>query len=191
MLRDLGPGEYRVQVGGYYDPDTETVAEGDFELRADFAVDLDLDNDGANRPQDCDDRNAGIRPGLPEALNNDVDENCDGVKEFDRDGDGSRVPGNPADCNDADPARSPLKPEVAGNRVDENCDGRAEPFALIPSRVSASWDLGRTTRMLTLSVFNARKGSTVALRCRGKGCGFSRKSFKVRKNAKSCASRAG
>jgi hypothetical protein len=182
VLSDLAPGDYRVQVGGYYDGDT--VAEGDFELRADFAVDVDLDNDGANQPQDCDDRNAGIRPGLPEALNNDVDENCDGIKEFDRDGDGSRVPGNPADCDDANPARSPLKPEVAGNRVDENCDGRAEPFPVIASRVSASWDLGRTTRMLTLSVFNARKGSTVALRCRGKGCGFSRKSFKVRKNAK-------
>ena len=184
VLGDLPPGDYRVQVGGYYDPLTDTVDEGAFDLRADFKVDLDHDNDGSNRPQDCDDGNAGIRPGLPEALNNDVDENCDGVKEFDRDGDGSRVPGNPGDCDDGNPARSPLKPEVAGNAVDENCDGIVTPPPLIPSRVSASWALGKTTRMLTLSVFNARKGSTVSLRCKGSGCRFSRKSFKVRKNAK-------
>jgi hypothetical protein len=182
VLGDLPAGEYRVQVGGYDDGDT--VEEGPFELRADFKADLDLDNDGANRPQDCDDRNAGVRPGLPEALNNDVDENCDSVKEFDRDGDGSRVPGNPGDCDDGNPARSPLNPEVAGNAVDENCDGRAEPFPIIASRVSASWALGKTTRMLTLSVFNAIKGSTVALRCTGRDCRFSRKSFKVGKNAK-------
>ena len=103
----VSPGEYFIQVGGV---DGE---QGTFEVRVTFVADNDLDDDGVSPPQDCNDGNAGIKPGAPEQVNNDVDENCDNVKEFDRDGDGSRVPGSPGDCDDANPARSPLKPEVS------------------------------------------------------------------------------
>jgi hypothetical protein len=40
-------------------------------------VDLDRDDDGVARPQDCDDANAAIRPGAREVRGNRVDENCD------------------------------------------------------------------------------------------------------------------
>lgn len=39
----------------------------------------DDDGDGSAQPQDCDDSAPAIRPGAPEVLDNDVDENCDGV----------------------------------------------------------------------------------------------------------------
>ncbi len=175
----VGPGEYLVQVGGF------EFDMGVFELQVHFAEDLDLDDDGVNRGADCNDGNAGIKPGVPEVVNNDVDENCDNVKEFDRDGDGSRVPGNPADCDDNNPARSPLKPEIVGNTVDENCDGSARAYEVIASRVSAVWDLGKVTKMLDLIVYSARKGSTVTIRCKGRGCPFrGTKRVKVRKKAK-------
>ena len=36
----------------------------------------DVDNDGIAAPTDCDDRNAGVRPGLPDRPGNGVDEDC-------------------------------------------------------------------------------------------------------------------
>ena len=172
----LGPGEYFLQVGGF---DT-----GVFELEVTFTVDRDLDDDGVSPPQDCNDGNAGIRPGVPEQVNNGVDENCDGVLEYDRDGDGSRVPGAPADCDDGNPARSPLKPEVRGNRVDENCDGEVTPFPIIPSRVVSAWKLGKVTKLSELILSNALRGSTLTVRCRRSGCGFRSKTIRVGRNAK-------
>ena len=41
------------------------------------AINTDRDGDGVPRPQDCDDTNAAIRPGIREVRGNDVDENCD------------------------------------------------------------------------------------------------------------------
>jgi hypothetical protein len=43
------------------------------------AVNLDRDGDGYQRPLDCDDANAGVRPGARERPGNAVDENCDGA----------------------------------------------------------------------------------------------------------------
>ena len=39
----------------------------------------DNDNDGVTQPADCNDDSSSIRPGLPEVIDNLVDENCDGV----------------------------------------------------------------------------------------------------------------
>jgi hypothetical protein len=172
----VSPGDYYIQVGGYQGD------QGTYEVRVSFTEDTDLDDDGIPRDRDCNDRDRNIRPGAPEVVNNDIDENCDGVKEYDRDGDGSRVPGNPADCDDGNPARSPLKPEIPGNRIDENCDNVVTPFPAIPSHVAAVFSDG--TRLLKLSVFTARKGSTLTMRCRGRGCRFRTKSVKIKRNAK-------
>lgn len=40
---------------------------------------VDADKDGSPVPQDCNDASASVRPGLPEIVDNAVDENCDGV----------------------------------------------------------------------------------------------------------------
>ena len=136
------------------------------------------------RGRDCNDGDAAIRPGAAEAVNNDVDENCDGVKEYDRDGDGSRVPGNPADCDDNNPARSPLKPEDPGSAVDENCDNAVAPYPSIPSRVAPVFDTRKGIKLVSLSVFNSRKGSTLTIRCQGRGCRFGKKSVKITKAKK-------
>jgi hypothetical protein len=173
----VGPGEYFIQVGGV------GGEQGTFEVRVTFVADTDLDDDGSAAGQDCNDGNPSIRPGVPEQVNNDIDENCDNIREFDRDGDGSRVPGSPGDCDDGNAARSPLKPEVPGNGVDENCDNIVTPYDLIPSRVVSAWDLGRVTRMRELVLSNARRGSTVTLRCR-KGCKLKTKRINIRRNAR-------
>jgi hypothetical protein len=174
----VSPGEYFIQVGG------RDGEQGTFEVRVTFVEDVDIDDDGSVRGLDCNDNNAGIRPGAPEGVNNDVDENCDGVLEFDRDGDGSRVPGSPGDCDDGNPARSPLKSEVLGNKVDENCDGVARPFDVIASRIVAGWGFGKVTRLREMFLGNAIRGSKVSFRCRGKGCRFKKKTIRVRRNAR-------
>ena len=179
----VGPGEYFIQVGGIVGqsgfPD-----EGTYEVRVSFTEDMDLDDDGVPRGRDCNDGDAAIRPGAAEAVNNDVDENCDGVKEYDRDGDGSRVPGNPADCDDNNAARSPLKPEVPGNTVDENCDNVAAPYPSIPSRVTPVFDTRKGIKLVSLSVFNSSKGSTLTIRCQGRLCRFGKKTVKITKAKK-------
>lgn len=126
---EVTPGDYLIQVGGYYDPGFTEVAamNGALELEVEFTEDTDLDNDGVERSRDCNDNDPNIRPGLPEIPNNEVDENCDGVKAYDLDGDGFLAPPAGSDCNDHNPHIHPGAHEIPGNKVDENCDGRRAP----------------------------------------------------------------
>ena len=86
-----------------------------------------LQNDGSLLcGADCDDGAIGINPGAPEVCDEHPDNDCDGSRPFDRDGDGYDTDdcGGP-DCDDGDPDVNPAQVEVCGNDIDEDCDGFA------------------------------------------------------------------
>jgi hypothetical protein len=105
-------------------------------------VDSDLDLfSAAGRtcgPADCNDQNGAVSPGASEMCTDGIDNNCDGLVDFqssDADGDGFPVQFEPAcavavDCNDNDPAVSPLAVENCIDGIDNNCNllvDRADP----------------------------------------------------------------
>lgn len=121
----ITPGDYYIQVGGYYDPGLAPVAarHGPLNLQATFTEETDVDGDGSKTPADCNDTDPQIHPGAPEIPNNNIDENCDGVIAQDQDGDGHLAPPAGDDCRDDRPDIYPGATDIPGNGIDENCDG--------------------------------------------------------------------
>lgn len=76
------------------------------------ACDLDCDgahaSGGACGGPDCDDRDAAVRPGVPDPVGDGLDQNCDGTDGVDADGDGVlAVASGGTDCDDGDPSVHP------------------------------------------------------------------------------------
>jgi hypothetical protein len=144
---------------------------------------FDRDGDGVPVPADCDDGVAAVHPGAAEALDNGVDEDCSGAdsENPDRDGDGSL---RPADCDDTNPFIHPGAVDIAGNGVNEDCvddDALRLTGATIARFFAVFPDFTRVTRLV---VKHAKKGMTVSLGCRGRGCPLKARRLTVRRGGK-------
>jgi hypothetical protein len=149
----------------------------------------DVDGDGANKPFDCDDGNAGVRPGAADAPDNGVDEDCSGADavNLDRDGDGAARPG---DCDDANPAVRPGAQDTPRNRVDEDCAGGDASFPTLTTTMLPFWDIdGSRFTMVSLRIAQQfPKRLKITLVCKGPRCPVESKVLKVGKVRKGEAS---
>jgi len=139
----------------------------------------DADGDGATKPGDCDDGNPAVRPGVVDAPENGVDEDCSGADAVDLDRDGDRFL-RPTDCDDANPRVNPGARDIPGNRVDEDCAGGPAPFPLLGSIATGIFEFpGSFTRMVSITIRQPRKGSTLRITCSGGGCPFRAKTRRI------------
>jgi hypothetical protein len=185
----LGAGTYDVQIGGY--GTGVAAADGDFIYSVEFSRGIDEDADSVRRPpvgDDCNDRDRGVRPGAAEVLNNAVDENCDGLQGFDRDGDRSVALRRPdgrfvsGDCNDSNRKVHPGARDVPGNKLNEDCVRGPAPYAANPARIKARYvAFSAYTLFRELRVTSVRGRSRITMTCRGRACPFKRAVKNVRR----------
>ncbi len=148
------------------------------------ALQPDADGDGLDDPADCDDGNAAIRPGAVDVPDNGVDEDCNGADAVDLDRDGDGIP-RPLDCDDTNAAIKPGARDKRGNKVDEDCKGGPAPYLRVKATVVNRWAVFPDfTRVLQLRVSGTGAKPKVVVLCKGGGCPFAKKSFKVRKPSK-------
>ena len=76
---------------------------------------------------DCDDTSSATYPGATEIWYDDIDENCDGLSDFDQDGDGfDHVDYEGEDCDDEDKLINPDATEIWYDGTDQDCDGLSD-----------------------------------------------------------------
>ncbi len=103
-------------------------------------TDCKIDNDGDGHPvspcgNDCNDADASVYPGAPEACQDGKDNDCDGAIDcndsncqIDADGDGWLIPPCGNDCDDSDATSNPGTAEVCQDGKDNDCDGQTDCY---------------------------------------------------------------
>jgi uncharacterized protein (TIGR03382 family) len=87
----------------------------------------DNDGDGYGEDVDCDDTDASINPGATETYYDGVDQNCDGLSDYDADMDGEDSDAfGGGDCDDGDAAVNPSATETYYDGLDQDCDGLSD-----------------------------------------------------------------
>ena len=143
----------------------------------------DGDGDGFFSNVDCNDGNAAISPGRGDIADNGIDDDCSGADAVNLDRDADGYP-RPLDCDDANRAINPGAVDVPGNAVDEDCKGGNAPFPVLTSTIGyAIIASDRYTVITDLFVRRARGGSTIEVRCSGRGCPFKTKRVNVKRDA--------
>lgn len=107
--------------------DSDCAGNNDYDQDGDGYETMVWNDDSRQGGGDCQDNNASMHPGAPDAWYDGVDSNCDGHDDFDQDGDGSRslLHGRGSDCNDLD-AHINTSGIEAINGLDDDCDGNVD-----------------------------------------------------------------
>lgn len=116
----LLPDSPAVDAGDPERPDPDGTAADIGAYGGPDAVLPDLDRDGATWGLDCDDADANVHPGAPDAPLDGLDQDCDGADACDADGDGVCAP---LDCDDAAADVSPGGVERPYDGIDQDCSG--------------------------------------------------------------------
>ena len=135
------------------------------------------------RTRDCNDDVREINPNAREVLGNDVDENCDGLAAFDRDGDHSEDKPGP-DCDPTNRKIHPGAREIRGNKIDEDCDKSDAPFLRVTSQVAPTYLLDSRERVRGFAGFKVLpvvKGMRIRVECRGRGCPYSARVYRAKR----------
>jgi hypothetical protein len=150
---------YLIQVGSL------DIRQERFTVRIDFREDFDRDNDGHNRPGDCDDRNASVFPGAAEVPGNGVDDDC-------RDGDEQSItpppppPPPPDGDGDGVPDASDACPNFNARGGDRNGNGCLDRSVLARGTpVLRALPTGSGVRIVGLRVDGTARGSRVSAQC--------------------------